>query len=69
MHLSGFIPSTAVTSWLALLVLFALPAAAQATPPISDAAYPGTLSLQVDATDLDHRIFRVREPCRCGPGR
>ena len=69
MHLSGFIPSTVVTSWLALLALFALPAAAQATPPISDAAYPGTLSLQVDATDLDHRIFRVKEtmPVRPGP--
>lgn len=33
-------------------------------PPIAaaqDAAYPGVIQLSVDATDLDRRIFRVRE--------
>jgi predicted metalloprotease with PDZ domain len=37
--------------------------AAQKTP------YPGALLLQVDATDIDHKIFRVREtiPARPGP--
>jgi predicted metalloprotease with PDZ domain len=30
-------------------------------PPPRDVAYPGTLKLEVDATDLDRRIFRVRE--------
>jgi predicted metalloprotease with PDZ domain len=31
------------------------------TPQPADIAYPGTLKLAVDATDLDHRIFRVHE--------
>ncbi|MEO8058753.1 MAG: hypothetical protein ABI671_10530 [Burkholderiales bacterium] len=32
-------------------------------------AYPGTLRLQIDATDLDHKIFRVKEglPAQAGP--
>lgn len=30
-------------------------------PPPQDVAYPGTLTLQVDATDLVHRIFNVHE--------
>ena len=30
-------------------------------PAPRDVAFPGTLKLQVDATDLDRRIFRVRE--------
>jgi predicted metalloprotease with PDZ domain len=30
-------------------------------PPPQDRAYPGTIQLQVDATDLDHRIFAVHE--------
>ena len=44
-------------------------AAAQPLPPVSDAAYPGTLVLRVDATDLDRKIVRVREtlPVRPGP--
>ena len=35
----------------------------------ADVAYPGTLKLAVDATDLDRRIFRVREtiPVAAGP--
>ena len=38
-------------------------------PPISTTPYPGTLSLQVDATDLDHKVFRVKEsvPVKAGP--
>lgn len=38
-------------------------------PPPADVPYPGTIELFVDATDLDHRIFRVREeiPVRPGP--
>lgn len=34
-------------------------AATPATPAPRDVAYPGTLSLTVDATDLDRRIFRI----------
>jgi predicted metalloprotease with PDZ domain len=30
-------------------------------PAAKDAAYPGTITLQVDATDIQRRIFRVRE--------
>jgi predicted metalloprotease with PDZ domain len=30
-------------------------------PPPRDVTYPGTLKLEVDATDLERRIFRVRE--------
>jgi len=56
---------------LILALLSALPATApcaHALPP-ADTPWPGTLRLQVDATDLDHRIFRVREtiPVRPGP--
>jgi predicted metalloprotease with PDZ domain len=44
-------------------------APARAAPPIIATPYPGTLTLQVDATDLDHRILQVREtvPVRPGP--
>ncbi|MEO8114357.1 MAG: peptidase M61 [Phenylobacterium sp.] len=40
------------------------------TPPPQDVAYPGTIRLEVDATDLDRRIFQVRETipvARAGP--
>jgi predicted metalloprotease with PDZ domain len=38
-------------------------------PPPRDVAYPGTLKLDVDATDLERRIFRVRETIPVtGPG-
>jgi predicted metalloprotease with PDZ domain len=33
-----------------------------------DVAYPGTLHLIVDATDLEHHIFRVRETISVSPG-
>ena len=41
---------------------------AQVAAP-ADVAYPGTLKLHVDATDLDHRVFRVHEeiPAVAGP--
>ncbi|MBO9707886.1 MAG: M61 family metallopeptidase [Caulobacter sp.] len=41
-----------------------VPVQAPPTPPIvaaQDVAYPGVLKLSVDATDLDRRIFQVRE--------
>ena len=40
------------------------PQPAPAPPPIpapQDVAYPGTIKVAVDATDLDHRIFKVHE--------
>ena len=40
---------------------------AQAPAP-ADVDYPGTLKLAVDATDIDHRVFRVREEIPVGAG-
>ncbi len=72
----------AITACLAALLLasggasfaqVAPPALPMALPPIPapiDAAYPGTLTLAVDATDLNQRIFRVHETIpvtRTGP--
>jgi predicted metalloprotease with PDZ domain len=49
-----------------------LPQPAPATPPIAaprDLPYTGTLKLQVDATDLERRIFRIHESVPVsGPG-
>jgi predicted metalloprotease with PDZ domain len=44
-------------------------AAQRSVPPIGTAPYPGTLTLQVDATDLDRKVFRVKEsvPVQAGP--
>ena len=66
---------------LALLGLASLPALARESagptplpmpaeiPAAKDVPYPGTLTLSVDATDLDRRIFRVRETIPvAGPG-
>ena len=36
-------------------------AAAPALPALRDIAYPGTLTLEVDATELDRRIFGIRQ--------
>jgi predicted metalloprotease with PDZ domain len=49
--------------------LFSAQLAAQPVRPVVDTPYPGTLTVQVDATDLNHRIFRVKQtvPVRAGP--
>ena len=61
----------ALAAAAAFIFIGTIPAAADgaAADPPADVAYPGTLKLQVDATDLDHRIFRVREeiPVAAGP--
>ena len=43
--------------------------AAAEVPPARDVAYPGTIVLKVDATNLGQQMFRVREsvPVRPGP--
>ncbi len=57
---------------VALAVLCALAGTAQAqqssTPAPQDIPYPGTLRVDVDATDLGRRIFKVREtlPVKAG---
>jgi len=54
---------------LAALVVFSAATIAQAAVPApADMPYPGTLNLHVDATDLDHHIFRVREEIPATPG-
>ena len=35
---------------------------------ISEAAYPGTIRLEVDATDLGQRVFKVRQTVPVQPG-
>ncbi len=71
----------AILSAAALALSAALPASAQPSPgpqplPLPpaiseprDIAYPGTLKLEVDATDLERRIFRIRQTIPlAGPG-
>jgi predicted metalloprotease with PDZ domain len=52
---------------LATLIALTLPARADVPPPL-DVAYPGTIVLKVDATNLSQQIFRVREtvPVKAG---
>ncbi|MEY2918946.1 MAG: hypothetical protein RL261_251, partial [Pseudomonadota bacterium] len=59
---------------LAALLLFAGQAHAGAVglpiPAPQDVPYPGVVQLHVDATDIDHRVFRVRESIPiAAPGR
>ena len=54
-------------AWPLLIAALAPLALAETAPP-SDSPYPGTLTLQVDATDLDRRIFRVKETVPVKPG-
>ena len=53
---------------LALASLFAAGASAQEVPPPRDVAYPGTIKIEVDATNLSQRIFRVKQtiPAQAG---
>lgn len=61
-----------VCSPVALAVLCALAATAHAqqssTPAPQDIPYPGTLRVEVDATDLRRRIFSVRQTLPVKPG-
>ncbi|MEO6228150.1 MAG: M61 family peptidase, partial [Thermomonas sp.] len=49
--------------------LLAATASAQEIPPPRDVPYPGTIKLEVDATNLAQRIFRVKQtiPVQAGP--
>lgn len=51
------------------LLAVALQLAAQPLPPVTPAAWPGTLELEVDARDVERRILRVTQtlPVRPGP--
>jgi predicted metalloprotease with PDZ domain len=52
----------------ALCIALANPPAS-AQPPPSREPYPGTITLHVDATDLDRKVFRIKQtiPARPGP--
>jgi predicted metalloprotease with PDZ domain len=54
---------------VAIGLLAAAAPAVLAQVPIGNAAYPGEITLRVDATDLDHKVFRVQQtlPVRPGP--
>jgi predicted metalloprotease with PDZ domain len=52
----------------ALLLLCTQAGAANTIPEPRNVAYPGTITLQVDATDLDRRVIRVRETLPVKPG-
>lgn len=50
------------------LALACAAAGATAAAPLADTPYPGTMTLQVDLTDLDRKIFRVRQTLPVKPG-
>ncbi|MFC3815457.1 M61 family metallopeptidase [Lysobacter sp. GCM10012299] len=53
---------------LLVSVLLAAPVTQAQTAPPQDVAYPGTLSLTIDATDLSHRVFRASQRIPVQPG-
>ena len=54
---------------LAALALALAPlAASHAAPAPQDVPYPGTMTVAVDATDLDHRLFAIHETLDVAPG-
>lgn len=63
--------NTTITVTGMILSVIAGSALAQSpnVPPPADVAYPGTIRLQVDATDIQRRIFRVHEEIPVAPGR
>lgn len=54
---------------LSLLITAAGSVAAQEVPPPKDIPFNGSLRIEVDATDLNRRVFRVRETIPAQPGR
>jgi len=50
------------------LALLAAATRAQPIPTVSDQPYPGVLTLQVDASDLDRKIFRAQQTLPVQPG-
>ena len=52
----------------AISIAAATPLAAQSRPPVRNTPYPGVMTLEVDATDLDHKIFNVKQTLPVKPG-
>src|SRR3546814_2029740 len=57
----SYLASLSLAVALALSSPFAASTARAAVPPPVDVAYPGTIDIEVDATDLAQRIFRVKQ--------
>jgi len=53
---------------LSSMAAIAQPSAAPTIPVPVDQRYPGVLAVAVDATDLDHHVFKVREILPVTPG-
>jgi predicted metalloprotease with PDZ domain len=68
MNRSSFARSAASICALTGALAYGQAPAAAAIPPAANTPYPGTLTLQVDASDLDRRIFRVKETIPVKPG-
>jgi len=60
--------TVAISTVLAAAVASAQPARTDSVPAPQDTAYPGTVTLQVDASDTAQGIFRVRESIPVQPG-
>jgi predicted metalloprotease with PDZ domain len=65
-RLRSIVSAGAAALWCAF---FAAAAGAQALPPARDVAYLGPLTLQVDATDVDHKLLQIVETIPVRPGR
>jgi predicted metalloprotease with PDZ domain len=66
-------PSSLLAAAMLALGFAAIPAAiplahAQRSTMPADTAYPGTIALEVDATDLQHRVFRAKQRIPVQPG-
>src|SRR3546814_17580976 len=64
----SYLASLSLAVALALSSPFAASTAHAAVPPPVDVAYPGTIDIEVDATDLAQRIFRVKQEMPVQPG-
>ena len=53
---------------VALAVAVSSPVFAHAEPVLAEGAYPGTMTLHVDATDLAHRVLKVKQQIPTAPG-
>jgi len=60
---------THLRTWAAAISIAACTlAAAQPVPPVRTTPYPGVMTLDVDATDLDHKVFNVKQSVPVQPG-
>src|SRR3546814_10027895 len=64
----SYLASLSLSVALGLSSPFAAATAHAAGPPPADVVYPGTIDIEVDATDLAQRIFRVKQEMPVQPG-